>query len=242
MIDFGVATLSMARASHITKETVAGTLEYVSPEQLVPGSEARMPTIDVYGLGATFYHLLAGRLPFEGDALEVFQQIRTDLPPDLRSVRRDIHRDLEAICFGAMEKRARDRYPNARALADDFDAFLERRPVSRRSPSPLGRLGRWSQRRPAAALAAGALLLLGLVAPLTGYQVFDRVQEVHAAEAHSEFGSLYATLPVLFTIDSDARYERAPFPSAVEAELGDVWGRLIELKPELPLLRWYQVN
>jgi len=33
-----------------------------------------------------------------------------------------------------------------------------------------------------------------------------------------------------------------PFPSPAEADLDSVWSRLIQLKPELPLLRWYRAN
>ena len=142
----------------------------------------------------------------QGDALAGFKQIRTSLPPNLRTVRPNIHPDLEAICFGAMEKRPRERYPSARALAEDLDAFLERRPVSRRTPTLFGRLGRWSQRRPAEVLAAGAFIALGFVGPVAGFLYLKDVQEAHAEGRGLEFAELYSRLPILFTLESDARY------------------------------------
>ncbi|MBR2374511.1 MAG: Flp pilus assembly complex ATPase component TadA [Lentisphaeria bacterium] len=48
---------------------ITGTVHYASPEQLrqVNGGDARS---DIYSLGATMYHMLSGKRPFEGDSLK----------------------------------------------------------------------------------------------------------------------------------------------------------------------------
>jgi tRNA A-37 threonylcarbamoyl transferase component Bud32/tetratricopeptide (TPR) repeat protein len=242
LIDFGVATLSAEHVSQLSRETVKGTLEYVAPEQLDPETASRLPTVDVYGLGATLYHLLAGRQPFEGEPLQVFQQVLTSLPPDLRSVQPRVHRDLEAICFGAMEKRPQDRYASAGALADDLDAFLDRRPVSRRSPNWFGRTCRWCRRRPAVALSTAAVVCMLALALVAGGLVMKEAQRVEAADRQQLFELSFAALPLMVTLDSDGRYATAPFPARSDDDLGALWERLVELQPERPLLRWTYAN
>jgi len=242
LIDFGIATLSADKVSQITRETVKGTLEYVAPEQLDPETASRLPTVDVYGLGATLYHLLAGRQPFEGEPLQVFQQVLTSLPPGLRSVQPRVHRDLEAICFGAMEKRPQDRYSSAGALADDLDAFLDRRPVSRRSPTWVGRVSRWCRRRPAAALSTVAVVGMISFGLVSGSLLLADVRRVEAADRQRLFEGSFAELPLLTTLDSDARFESAPFPAKSDEALGPLWALLVELRPDLPMLRWYRAN
>lgn len=58
--DFGVATAR--RAAPGAKAELAGTLEYMAPETLAAGEFQR--ATDVYGLGATAFHLRYGRPPF----------------------------------------------------------------------------------------------------------------------------------------------------------------------------------
>jgi serine/threonine protein kinase len=61
LIDFGLARRLEDLAVRTTR--VRGTPAYMAPEQIQGG--ALTPASDVYQLGATFFELLAGRLPFE---------------------------------------------------------------------------------------------------------------------------------------------------------------------------------
>ena len=64
ILDFGLAKLSTR--SSLTKEgAIAGTISYMSPEQL-NGQDVDHRT-DIWSLGATIYEMLTGRLPFEGE-------------------------------------------------------------------------------------------------------------------------------------------------------------------------------
>jgi len=80
-----------------------GTPEYMAPEQ-VRGETVSAAT-DTYALGVVAYTLLAGRTPFEGhDVNQILARQLTELPPPLRSMRRDVPRDVEEAISWAMAK------------------------------------------------------------------------------------------------------------------------------------------
>ncbi|MBL4844528.1 MAG: serine/threonine protein kinase, partial [Planctomycetes bacterium] len=115
--DFGLAK-DQRIEEHLTRTgAVLGTPAYMPPEQargLLDELDAR---VDVYALGATLYHALAGRPPFDGrTALQVLQQVLREEPPPLSGV----DRDLKTICLRCLEKDKDARYASAQALADDL--------------------------------------------------------------------------------------------------------------------------
>ncbi len=86
-----------------------GGVDYLSPEQ-VDGEGVVDPRTDVYGLGATLYRCLTGRVPHSGSTL--FTRLRAiahDTPPDVRAIAPDVPDEL-ALCVGRfMEWDADDR-------------------------------------------------------------------------------------------------------------------------------------
>ena len=82
LADFGLA--AGARSALGQQDEIWGTPYYVSPERL--NREVEDIRSDIYSLGATLYHALAGRAPFEADsAEEVARRHLMDRPPPLRS-------------------------------------------------------------------------------------------------------------------------------------------------------------
>lgn len=168
--DFGIAANVETHRRMTHDGAVMGTPAYMSPEQ-INGEIARIgPRSDVYSLGATLYHLLTGREPFEGNsAMEIMDRAldREPTPPSRassRTRRANIDLDLDTVVLKCLEKRARDRYESADALADDLEAWLEDRPVAARPISAAERL-RKLMRRNRAALAVVTLvftMLMGL--------------------------------------------------------------------------------
>ncbi len=166
LTDFGLAR-SLAtddEASFTMEGAVIGTPSYMSPEQAEGRLDAVGRASDVYSLGATLFALLVGRSPFAGkSAMETIQMVRDVEPQPPRRIDPAIPRDLEAICLKAMSKRIIDRYPSARAMADDLRCFLDGRPIAVRTPGPVERMSRWIRRRPsrfAAILATFAIFAL----------------------------------------------------------------------------------
>ena len=83
LADFGLA--AGARSALGQQDDIWGTPYYVSPERLNRDEEDVRS--DIYSLGATLYHALAGRAPFEADtAEEVARRHLSDRPAPLRSL------------------------------------------------------------------------------------------------------------------------------------------------------------
>jgi len=120
--DFGLAKAEGDPALSLTGDTL-GTPHYMSPEQAWSASTEVDHRTDVYSLGVTLYEVLGGRRPFRGESLpEVFEAIKTQVPPPLRSLSSRVSRDADAVTARAMARRPQDRY----ATADELQADLER--------------------------------------------------------------------------------------------------------------------
>lgn len=155
VMDFGLARSVEGRLDVSMPGTVVGTPTYMSPEQA--RGEKVGPRSDVWSLGATLYHLAAGRRPFEGrGVLDVLRSVREDDPPPPRRAGA-VDADLEAVILRCLEKDPNLRYESASALAEDLTRWLDGDPVRGSRPSPVRRAGRWLRRHrvPALALVAG---------------------------------------------------------------------------------------
>jgi serine/threonine protein kinase len=117
-------------------------------------------TTDVYGLGATLYHLLTGRPAFDGGVKEVLEKVRRGEFPTPRTVRRDIPPALEAVCLKAMALRPEGRYTTVGELADDLERWLADEPVSSYREPWIVRGRRWARRHRTLVIAATAAVLL----------------------------------------------------------------------------------
>jgi serine/threonine-protein kinase len=82
--DFGVAK-DLRSEAHLTETgLVAGTPQYMAPEQVAGAKGEVGPATDVYALGVLLYEMLTGRTPFElGDPLSFLRQVCEEepLPP-----------------------------------------------------------------------------------------------------------------------------------------------------------------
>lgn len=141
VLDLGLARATGEEAPLTRPNIVVGTLDYVSPEQLVNASSADARS-DLYSLGCTLYFTLAGRPPFEGGDIvnKIFKQ-RMDDPEPLERVARGVPAEFAAIVRKLMAKKAEDRYQSAAELRDDLNRWTEPRgPFP--GADPKGRPGR----------------------------------------------------------------------------------------------------
>jgi serine/threonine protein kinase/formylglycine-generating enzyme required for sulfatase activity len=139
--DFGLA---LKEENVGTGPRFAGTPVYMSPEQARGEGHRVDGRSDIFSLGIVLYEMLAGRRPFTGQTRdEILDQITTLEVRPLRQWDDSIPKELDRICLKALAKRAADRYPTARDLAEDLRSFLEQstekeRSVLRSSVPPAG--------------------------------------------------------------------------------------------------------
>jgi serine/threonine protein kinase len=144
--DFGLAK-RMDEEGLTIGSSPLGTANYMPPEQVSKKNGEIGPASDVYGLGATMFHVLTGKAPFgSGDTAEVLYRVLTDPVPRPRAERPDVPPDLDGIVVKCLEKEPARRYQSAAALAEDLEAFLDGRAVSAPQQTPLRRARRWAVR------------------------------------------------------------------------------------------------
>jgi eukaryotic-like serine/threonine-protein kinase len=121
-----VADFGIAAALDDTLDAIAGTPEFMSPEQAL-GS--RLDTrSDLYSLGASAFYAFSGRFPFEGtSATEILARQVTETPPPLASLGATVPRKVASLVDRCLAKDPAHRPPSAQALAEELGVALERR-------------------------------------------------------------------------------------------------------------------
>jgi eukaryotic-like serine/threonine-protein kinase len=162
---------------------VLGTYAYMSPEQAAGRLDQLGPATDIYSLGATLYHLLTGRPPFERRAGDVNgaairDSIQRGAFATPRQVKAAIPAPLEAVCVKAMALDAAGRYASAKDLAKDVERWLADEPVIAWPEPARVRLGRWLRRHKRALTAAGSVATVaGLLILVTFAGAFFLIRE-----------------------------------------------------------------
>jgi tetratricopeptide (TPR) repeat protein len=102
---------------------VMGTPHYLSPEQWNDAHEADQRS-DIYSLGATFYHVVTGRPPFDGDAaFEVRANAVSQPLTPVRLLNPRAPRPVAAVIEKMLARRPEDRYQNSVELLSALDAI-----------------------------------------------------------------------------------------------------------------------
>lgn len=129
ILDLGLALLreNPADQDELTSSgQIMGTLDYMAPEQAsdTHGVDIRA---DLYSLGCTLYHLLAGAPPFRGSQYstilkKMMAHAQTPVPP-LSNVRSDIPSELWTIIDRLLAKEPSDRYATPEQVAAALQPF-----------------------------------------------------------------------------------------------------------------------
>jgi serine/threonine protein kinase len=142
VIDFGVARVTSGDlpvpAHHTRGDSLVGTLQYMSPEQVGPDPGDIDRRSDVYALGLILYELLCGKRPYELDEktlTEAIRIIREQPPAPPRPINGSIAGDVETVLLTALHKDPDRRYPTAAALAADVRRVLAGEPIEPRRDS-----------------------------------------------------------------------------------------------------------
>jgi len=123
VIDFGIARIrnSLVAPSTVTGK-VAGTVSYMSPEQ-IEGRKA-FAVSDIYSLGVIAYELVTGRRPFNPETTFQLSELQKAVPVSPRALRPALSRAAETAILKALAYRAADRYQRAREFGDDLARAL----------------------------------------------------------------------------------------------------------------------
>ena len=149
---------------------VIGTPGFMAPEQYYGEPNRLGPATDVFALGVILYEILSSGKPFPGkNASEIRMAVCTGCWMPLQTAAKTsgakrIPRELVAICEKALAAEPASRYPSAREMGDDVQAYMEHRAVSAFRENPYRLLRRWQRRH----RAAGAALLGAAMAAMVG--------------------------------------------------------------------------
>lgn len=124
ILDFGLAIHESVQS--LKEGESAGSLAYMSPEQVLGRAHWLDGRSDIWALGVIMYETLAGRRPFRGQSVAaVADAIQFSDPKPPRQTNRAVPRELERICLKCLHKAADHRYATAADLAQDLRRFAE---------------------------------------------------------------------------------------------------------------------
>ncbi|TGM12192.1 GAF domain-containing protein [Leptospira selangorensis] len=123
IIDFGISTkLNKEETSWSAPNILEGSIHYVSPEQTGRMNRSVDYRSDFYSLGITYYEMLLGKLPFDGDdLLQLVHAHLAKIPTSPKEARSEIPTVLSEIVMKLLAKNAEDRYQTARGLQGDLE-------------------------------------------------------------------------------------------------------------------------
>ena len=124
VLDLGLAKIQEEEARDITDSgQLMGTVDYMAPEQ---GTDIRHvdARTDIYSLGCTLYHLLAGEPPYgKRSVREVFFAHVSAPVPSLRDTRLEVPNALSDLVQKMMAKEPDDRPQSMLEVADALQEF-----------------------------------------------------------------------------------------------------------------------
>lgn len=120
LVDFGLSAMASGPGNDVW-----GTPYYIAPEKVRrQKSDFRS---DIYSLGGTLYHAIAGVPPFEGEDATAVVKARFDGPPKpLREYRMGIPDEVEALVSRMLAVEPQTRYPTYGSLLGDMRRYLSK--------------------------------------------------------------------------------------------------------------------
>jgi serine/threonine protein kinase len=129
LADMGLArAVSDREAAEAEAGKAFGTPYYIAPEQ-IRGKVNIDLRADIYSFGCTLFHMLTGRVPFEGPDVSSILLKHLDepaVPPD--HINHQLTTGISEIVELCMAKKARKRYASTKDLIEDLQAVADGRP------------------------------------------------------------------------------------------------------------------
>ncbi|HEY5281877.1 MAG TPA: protein kinase, partial [Polyangia bacterium] len=126
LLDFGMAKfLDLAPGAPVPADTVSGTFRYLSPEQAQ--GQAADPRSDIYALGAVFYEMVTGAVPFGGESLVEIVEAQTSgqvIAPSRCNPEAGINGRIEILILRCLKKNPSQRFASTGELCEALDACV----------------------------------------------------------------------------------------------------------------------
>jgi formylglycine-generating enzyme required for sulfatase activity/serine/threonine protein kinase len=129
ILDFGLAKATREQTGMESGLTgmgqLMGTPDYIAPEQARDAATADIRA-DIYSLGCTLYHLLAGWPPFPGKSLyEILEAHMSRAAKPLHQIRTDVSAPLAIVVARMMAKDLVRRYQTPNEVVQELAPFVE---------------------------------------------------------------------------------------------------------------------
>lgn len=255
--DFGLAKFALDDSGRTSHDDILGTPAYMSPEQIRDSAGVGAAT-DIWSIGATLYHLLCGRPPFQAaTAMDTLRHVLDHEPTSPRLLNPSVDRDLETICLKCLQKDSAKRYSTAGQLREDLELYLSGRPIQARPVSRAEHVVRWCRRNPLPSLLAAATVIAVVIA-IVGLGLGYRTAALALADSKASHQFARQTVHDMLTEVSETvlldkpgmqplrrqlyelalayyrKFVTAGHNSAeLQDETGDVWFRIGRLQREL---------
>jgi serine/threonine-protein kinase len=121
LIDFGIAKARSRASADTNSGVLKGKVRYMAPEQATGGAVDRRA--DLWAVGATLYHLIAGKPPYEGDnQLATLHLLGSGNPP--APLPPSVHPAIAAIVEKALTYDPEGRYATALEMSEALEAAM----------------------------------------------------------------------------------------------------------------------
>ena len=241
ILDFGLAKLSREAVLNLSTTLtiadaptgVAGTLPYMSPEQLL-GEEGDQRS-DIYSAGVTLFELATQRLPFTDSLVpKLINAILHQPPPALRPLVPKLSLEFERIVLKCLEKNPELRYQSAKELAADL-----RRLDGTSTPAMISEAQPRTPRGWLKPVIAGAGVVALIAASWLLWPRFTRSENTAPAlrwEQLTNFNDA-AEIPALSRDGKLVAFLRGPGSFGVSANAGQIWLRSLPDGEAFPLTK-----
>ena len=229
ILDFGLATLSRERVLTFSTVTgsladapsgVAGTLPYMSPEQLL--AEPVDERSDIYSAGVALFEMATGQLPFAHALVpKLINAILHEAPPTPRSLAPKLSDEIERIVLRCLEKDPELRYQSAKDLAADLRRMEQ---GSSRVAAPV----QSPARKPAVRWGAAtvAVLAVAIVAAAAWWRYREREYDAAAPSLRWEQLTNFNDAAEIPTLSPDGKvvaFARGPGDFGSSVNHGQIW-------------------